>query len=73
MTVIVSGPCTRSAGACWGQLLANQFPLQCWSHPVVTHSRVEGGDGKGSGYLGRNLESRTGGGVVIVGGVKVAR
>jgi hypothetical protein len=40
VTVIVPGPCTRSAGACWGQLLASQSPLQCRSRPVATHSHV---------------------------------
>ena len=38
--VIVLGPCTRFAGACWVQLLANQFPLQLRSHPVATHPQV---------------------------------
>ena len=51
VTVIVPGPCTRSAGACWGQLLANQSPLQCRTHPVATHSRAVTVDSHTRGWL----------------------
>ena len=44
-------PCTRSVGACWGQLLANQSPLQCRSHPVATHSRAVTVDSHTRGWL----------------------
>ena len=48
--VIVLGPCTCIAGTCWGQLLANQSPLQFQSHPAATQSQVVAADSHTRGW-----------------------